>query len=600
MKKIALFVLGLCFLALSALTSARAQGGPVCRWQLTGEREALAGANREGVSVSRQGNSLQTSYRHGGNMGCNDPTFSTTHTWSQPPNILTPGESLSFDVTAAWSLDGSPGCSSLTAGVNTAIMAGTTRILAEQKKIIVSKEPEGSVSNAGVWVVPAGRNAGETLTLTAHADGGGVGGSVFYEYRWVCATPEPSETPASRAESTLAPSPTACPPLDAKAKLRLVLERYYAQIPSGLTNSGNKNNILSLFDDAYDEYVCGSYQAKVLQLLGEIKFDPDPCVRAWLDDWDYGPIEALWGGHQAVVIYPVGTTWTETGLVLDPWISQSPKTYSIQAWALNFSAGSELGLRGSRDYEKQAQYPTVGGAYAPPGELKLSGPENEFIRSLPQEKQDWLKKMSPVTRKAWVTQALRKARQNVTVSVNSPLDAYLTDDAGHYSGVREGVLVNDLPEVTFRRFLRTDGEYWTEMEYPSDQPYRLVLYGTADGMARLFSAIDETVYQYDFFVRKGRFHDAQGTQVGVVIFGAHLRIEPKQVTTVETDWFESQPTLAEPKEANWDATPVDIPPWLLLALATGGLCCLGGLGAGSLGLVFFLRGRKPQRTAQRR
>ncbi len=378
-------------------------------------------------------------------------------------------------------------------------------------------------------MVPAGLKVGETLTITAHGDGGGVGGSVFYKYQWVCAAPITTETPEKQVTPTLSPTPATCQPLSAEAKLNQILNRYYAQIPKGPTDSGNKNNLLSLWDKKYDEYVCGSYQGKVLQLLSETKFDPDPCISAWLDDWDYGPIESLWGGHQAVVIYPKDTTWTETGLVLDPWITQTPKMYTIQDWSLQFSAGSQHGIRGSSDYEKQAQYPTVGGAYAPPGDLKLTGPENEFISTLPAEKQDWLKKMSPVMRKAWVMQMMRRLRQNVTVSVNSPLDFYLTDDAGHYSGVKEGVWVNELSDVSFRRFLRADGHYWTEVEYPSSSNYRLVMYGTGAGQARVFVAMTGLenagpVYQYNFSVGAGNFYQSRTAEIGAPLASTETNV----------------------------------------------------------------------------
>ncbi len=431
---------------------------PVCHWQLTSAEEKLASTSSE-MTVSRNGNTLQTAYRHAGNMGCAEQNFQTSHTWTEPGDLLTPDQTLSFDVTTTWELDGKPSYTSLTAGVNTSIVAGATRIQAERKKIIVSREPNGSVSNSGSWVVPTGSKVGEALTITARGDGGGVGGSVFYKYEWVCEAPTATETPEKRATPTLSPTPATCKPLSAEAKLNQILNQYFAKIPKGITDSGNKNNLLTLWDNKYDDYVCGSYQGKVLQLLGEIKFNPDSCVSAWLDDWDYGPIEAFWGGHQAVVIYPKGTTWTETGLVLDPWITQSPKMYTIQEWSLEFGAGTQYGVRGSQDYEKQAQYPTVGGAYTPPGELKLTAPENEFIRTLPADKQDWLKKISPVSRKAWLIQQMRRQKQNVRVSVNSPLEIYLTDDAGHFFGLKDGNTVNELPDVSFRRFLRADGHY---------------------------------------------------------------------------------------------------------------------------------------------
>lgn len=131
----------------------------------------------------------------------------------KPPNSLTPGETISFEVSAAWKLDGSADCSSLAAGVNTSLVVGANRILAERKKIIVSQEPEGLISNSSILTIPTGQNIGETFTLTAHGDGGGVGGSVFYTYKWGCQAPTESETPQTQATPivTLTPSKLICP-----------------------------------------------------------------------------------------------------------------------------------------------------------------------------------------------------------------------------------------------------------------------------------------------------------------------------------------------------------------------------------------------------
>jgi hypothetical protein len=595
-------LLGMCLLAVWGLGNMQAGVSPqktACYWQLTGSDERLSSAF-PGMSASRSGNTIQTAYQHAGNMGCAEQTFETIHRWSEPGNTLSPGDTLTFDVSVDWSLDGSSDCTSLTAGVKTSILTGVTRIVAERSKIIVSKEPNGAVSNSGSWVVPAGSNIGETLTITVLGDGGGVGGSVIYSYQWVCPAQAVSETPEKQATHTPGPTPTACPAISSDAKLTQILNRYYAEIPRGITDSGNKNNILSLWDKKYEEYVCGSYQGKVLQLLSEIKFNPDPCISAWMDDWDYGPIESLWGGHQAVVIYPAGTTWTETGLVLDPWITQTPKMYPIEDWSAQFSAASQYGIRGSSDYEKQAQYPTVGGAYAPPGELKLTAAENEFIRSLPEDKQEWLKKISPVTRKAWLVQTMRRQKQNVTVSVNSPLDVYLTDDAGHYFGIKNGNFLTELADVSFRRFLRSDGHYWTELEYPADSQYRLVMYGTDDGQARVFATVTELerapqVYQYDVQVRAGEFYQAQSAEIGASILGEQANIQPQIAVAPETAWIESQPGLAGPEkgtQAGWDLPTL---PWLLIGILA--LCCLSTFVVAGLGLALalFMRGRKRYR-----
>jgi hypothetical protein len=373
-------------------------------------------------------------------------------------------------------------------------------------------------------------------------------------------TPVPSDTPTPEASATIPVTATksSCKKLSPNAQLDQILQRYYAEIPRGLADSGSKNNLLTLWDNKYKEYVCGGYQAKILQLLNEIKFNPDPCVRAWLDDWDYGPIEAFWGGHQAVVIYPRGTTWTETGLVLDPWIIQSPQVYTIKEWSKLFSGSSQFGVRGSSDYENQPRYPTVGGTYTPAGDLKLTPEENAYIRTLPPEKQEWLKKMSEISRKAWLGQVLRSQRQNATLSVNSPLDVYLMDDAGRVAGFMGGNLVDDLPEVYFRRFKRTDGDFWTEVDYPAEGNYRVVMVGTGVGPARVFSATTDAsgaaaTYQYDFIVAAGETYQSESSAVGSPLVSSQGRIQPV-LASPDPAWIVTQPGLVEPERYIQDAT----------------------------------------------
>jgi hypothetical protein len=410
-------------------------------------------------------------------------------------------------------------------------------------------------------------------------------------------TPNPTDTPTPEASATFTLTPTkpACKPLSANDKLTQILDRYYTQIPRGIADSGYENNLLTLWDDQYYEFVCGMYQGKVLQLLDDLKFNADPCVRAWLDDWDYGPIEAVDGWHQAVVIYPRGTTWTDTGLVLDPWIIQAPQVYSIQDWSLYMSAGSQVGVQGSSTYEQnQAHYPTVGRDYASLKEkdLKLTAEENVFFRTLPADQQELLKKMPPVTRKARIMQMMRRQAQNATLSVNSPLDVYLTDDTtGRSSGIINGSLVNDLPDVSFSRFLRTDGHYWTEVEYPANRNYRVVMVGTGEGQARVFSTIAEdgiasAVYQYDFAVNASEVYQSETGEIGAAVVSSQTRIEPDIISTADLAWIESQPGLVEPERFTQEvSSPKNL---IIFIVCITGVCLVAFL-IFLVGLILFLR-----------
>lgn len=198
MKKIGIFLLNCLLLpafiegqptkAVSNVFTGEQQA--VCAWQFTGDTESIAVVSGvTGASAFRNGNEITTQYTHAGNFECSDQTLNTVHSWTQPATQLIPGQQISFDVSASWDLIGSASCTSLTTGLHTYIMAGLTTIKADRSKIVVSKEPSGSVSNTGSWVVPTGSKEGELLTINANANTGIGGGSVTYNYTYVCQQP---------------------------------------------------------------------------------------------------------------------------------------------------------------------------------------------------------------------------------------------------------------------------------------------------------------------------------------------------------------------------------------------------------------------------
>lgn len=184
------------------------QQNQFCWWQAAGDDARLATAIPE-ATATRDGNSITTIYPHAGNFGCDTQTLVTTHTWTELPSQLNIGQEVSFEVSAAWNLEGTRECTALTTGVHTSITAGATTIAAKRSNIPLSKEPSNSVSNAGSWVVPVGSQTGEKLTIMANANTGAGGGTVTYTYIYTCMdvadetalaskkteTPQPTETP---------------------------------------------------------------------------------------------------------------------------------------------------------------------------------------------------------------------------------------------------------------------------------------------------------------------------------------------------------------------------------------------------------------------
>ena len=164
---------------------------PVCYWEIYEITEAIGNATGNDASYAgTNGNDqIDTIYAHAGGEGCSEQYFMTTHTWTQPGDVLHPGEQLDFDVAAEWWLDGSASCTGLTAGVSTFINFGNSSIQASDDHIAVSVNPTGSVSNSGTWMVFSGSSEGATMSIYANGQTGGLGGSVYYKYQYVCEEP---------------------------------------------------------------------------------------------------------------------------------------------------------------------------------------------------------------------------------------------------------------------------------------------------------------------------------------------------------------------------------------------------------------------------
>ena len=180
---------------------------------------------------------------------------------------------------------------------------------------------------------------GKAAKITPPKDGSAfsvsVGGTT--DWKFVRTTPagktEKTESESGSATIRFEPSSGALP----AGNWAKLVGAYEKAIPKGLTTNGNWNNLRSWFNKKYGNYACGAYQGRVLEWLDGLKFSKDPRERAMVEGYDYGPIEAYYGGHQAVVVYPKGTNWIETGIVFDPWPNQKPETMAMAEWAMRFS-----------------------------------------------------------------------------------------------------------------------------------------------------------------------------------------------------------------------------------------------------------------------
>lgn len=144
----------------------------------------------------------------------------------------------------------------------------------------------------------------------------------------------------------------ATPVLDMNPQLQQIVPRYNSDVPVGpirtepaydpILNTwpvgkyGDFENveIAGTLADPHSDFTCGGYQKQVLQFFNDLRFNPDANVRALLNGLDYGPVKrgyGIFGGHHAVVLFPMGTDWnsvpthvTQYARIFDPWPRQEP------------------------------------------------------------------------------------------------------------------------------------------------------------------------------------------------------------------------------------------------------------------------------------
>jgi hypothetical protein len=243
-----------------------------------------------------------------------------------------------------------------------------------------------------------------------------------------------------------------------------------------LFSPGSVNNI---FGD--NEYACGAYQGAVLDWLEKMKNSEDPRTRQLLDGFDFGPIQIAAGAHQAVVLFPAGTDWRLTGIVLDPWKEQRPEIYTLrgvgdqQDWCEMFWLGLGCPPEGSVGNTivpidaNTGHYPTTPNAN---GSWRYFG--NRTNRPSPSS-----------------NTALRKH-----ISVGSPVQVLLIDSDGKRVGFSSsGEFVNGFgATIEAHMLLAPDGTYETSFSLPDGQ-YTLELTGTGFGEVHVLTRHDQSVIE---------------------------------------------------------------------------------------------------------
>lgn len=330
-------------------------------------------------------------------------------------------------------------------------------------------------------------------------------------------------------------------PLSDNAILKTLLDKYMRAIPKGMAPGGFTNNVCSFFDKRFKDFACGGYQAKVLAFLDAIKWSKDPNERALLDKFDYGPIQAYYGGHQAVVIYPKGTNWLETGTVLDPWPTQSPTSCTTQEWAVRFGLGSYHGVSGSSVYETHPEYPTVGGDYVNPANNKLSTEEKNWYQNQPQDYRNRINRYQSSDPNFWrhlISYGYNNRNRTGQVAVHCPVDVRLKDSAGRVTGFAGNEFRREIPDVVAARMPDGKGGWITWFEYPENISCNLVIKANDSGKVEAFFGHGAgpvntgSTFRYNFAVTKGEKISGDAITSGANLSSDHGVISPTTVRSL--------------------------------------------------------------------
>lgn len=349
------------------------------------------------------------------------------------------------------------------------------------------------------------KSASITINMNGHYSMGGGSRGVVVRGDWDGIYGGSVTKPAEPDQHKPAPSQVAV--------LKDILKIYgdERKIPRGLVSNGPDNNKLWWFDKKYDDYVCGAYQSRVLGMLDNIKYGNDPAQKKLLEGYDYGPIQANCGitpgGHQAVVIYPKGTDWRVTGTVLDPWPEQRSKSYTMEEWKKIFPHG----VNPSGYYK--GQYPICGGSgYNDPRKTELTPAESEWYKSLSGKRQATYRNIKDVVeRKRRMKMDYANKDNETRTMADCPLHLYIIDAAGRISGFPDGQLRTDIPGVSVNTLQLSDGTFWTELAYPANADYKIMMKGTGKGAAIVYNGFNiqgdpetRSIYKYSLQVNSGQ------------------------------------------------------------------------------------------------
>jgi hypothetical protein len=252
-----------------------------------------------------------------------------------------------------------------------------------------------------------------------------------------------------------------------------LFSNYQQEIPIGwninileMPTGGWFNNFIFAHFN-HEAYTCGSYQNYVMDFLDGIRTNPDPEVRGMLNGLDYGPIQTNGGGHVAVVVYPSGTDWQETGTVFDPWPTQQPQIYDIDTWFVSLGAYAYSGYYPEVSYGMENAYPHLSGKPSSyPAQTDLDRHRAEPVHQI--------------------------------LVINSPVTVLLTMADGRQAGVNpEGNAMNQMPvDISFYTLPKENGEHSWFFMLP-DQVADVSVFGQQTGEVHMALVSENTIVGFE-------------------------------------------------------------------------------------------------------
>ncbi|MBI9043566.1 MAG: hypothetical protein JEZ06_03720 [Anaerolineaceae bacterium] len=331
--------------------------------------------------------------------------------------------------------------------------------------------------------------------------------------------------------------------------------------------------ITEKLEDWKDIDTCGDYQLRTLKFLDDLRLDP--AQKELLNGLDYGPVQL--GGHVAVVLYPTGTDWHQSGIVLDPWPRQQPEGFPIETWPSNAGYSYSVLNNPAPDTNSFSnQYPHISNLDEAPSYPDLRDRNYASIKNI----------------------------TNI-LTIQSPVMPLLTLADGRQIGVNTaGQFINDLPgEVYFYSYPKENNAAETEwLIFLPDGDFKVELSATGDGLFHVGYLSNGQVAVYgpqsisnsqniSFEVMAGQLSDFELPDGAGVV---HPRTIPPEELILnmgysEEEIREADLLLEEAKQAEKGSGNL-----ITTAVISGVCCCVFPLGL--LIIITLISRRKRQRT----